>query len=185
VAWQVTAYFGLQSLSFYAILSWLPSLYQDHGYSATAAGWLLSISAFVQAPVSLATPMLATRSRDQRWLVGVASVVASVALAGLTLAPGFLPYLWVALLGIGQGASFPLALTFVVLRTRTTQQAAELSAMAQTVGYLIAAIGPLVVGALRDASGSWVPPMALLLGLMAPQFVSGMAGACPRFVTAP
>jgi CP family cyanate transporter-like MFS transporter len=180
VAWLVTAYFGLQSLGFYAILTWLPTLFTDHGYSHSKAGLLLSVSALVQAPVALLTPTLATRSRRQGPLVIGAAVMAAAGLLGLLIAPTSAPWLWVVILGIGQGASFPLSLTIMVMRSPTPEATTALSSMAQTVGYLLAALGPLLVGVLHAATGGWSVPLVLLLALLVPQLVCGVAAGRPR-----
>lgn len=174
LAWQVTVFFGLQSLSFYSVLAWLPSVYRDQGFPAASAGLLLSVATVVQAPVGLLTPRLATHGRDQRWVVAVAGLLVAVGFLGILLAPTAAPYLWVAVLGVGHGASFALALLLTVLRARTSAETARLSAMAQTIGYTIAAAGPLLVGALRAASGSWTLPLVLLLGLLVPQLAAGL-----------
>lgn len=174
LAWQVTVFFGLQSLSFYAVLSWLPSILTSAGYSATAAGLLLSVSAIIQAPVSLVVPTLATRWPDQGPLAAGAALISALGLLGLLLAPRPLGPLWAVLLGLGQGASFPLALTLIVLRTRTSTDAARLSAMAQTGGYLIAALGPLLAGALHALTGGWSWSLAALLVLLGPQALAGV-----------
>ena len=179
LAWMVTGFFGLQSLGFYAVLSWLPSFYQDHGYSAAAAGGLLSLTSALQIPVALVLPSLASRMRSQVSLACIATAFTACGFAGLLLAPTPAAVLWVALLGIGQGATFALALILLVLRTGEHGSTAQLSAMAQSVGYVIAGIGPLVVGALHSATGSWKPPLILLLVLLVPQVLTGVAAAAP------
>ncbi|MFG1920415.1 CynX/NimT family MFS transporter [Cryptosporangium sp. NPDC048952] len=182
LAWYITLYFGLQSLSFYSVLSWLPSIYRDEGYDPATAGLLLSISAFVQIPVSLVLPPFASRAADQR-LHTLACTIATIAgLAGVMVAPSGAPYLWVVLLGIGQGGSFGLGLLLFSLRTRTTAATARLSAQAQTVGYLLAAMGPLLVGAVHDVTDSWSVPVGLLIALMVPQIVFGLLAGARRFV---
>jgi MFS transporter, CP family, cyanate transporter len=173
LAWQVTAFFGLQSLLFYSVLAWLPTIYQDEGWTPAASGLLLSVSVLVQMPVSLAVPVLASRARDQRALAAAASLLTAAGLAGVLVAPTAAAYLWVGLLGLGQGAAFALVLTLFVLRGGTTADTARLSALAQTVGYLVAAAGPLAVGLLHDARGGWDLPLALLLGLALVQVVAG------------
>lgn len=173
IAWHVTVYFGMQALSFYAVLAWLPTLFRDAGYSASGAGWLVSLSAFLQCPVALVVPVLATRARDQRLLVLGAGLAAGAGLLGILLAPTTLPLLWILLLGIGQGAAFPLGLTLVVLRTEEASVTARLSAMAQSGGYLLAALGPFLVGTLHDVTDSWSPSLILLLVLLVPQLLSG------------
>lgn len=184
IAWTVTTYFGLQALSFYAVLSWLPTLYRDHGYSAASAGGLLSLSALVQVPVALVLPSVATRMPHQRLLVLGSAAVTAAGLLGILLAPTAAPVPWVVLLGLGQGAAFPIALTLLVLRTRSALATTQLSAMAQSLGYLIAATGPALVGILHGASGSWRLPVALLLALLVPQTVAGLHAAAPGYVDA-
>lgn len=182
VAWYVTGFFGMQSLGFYSVLSWLPTLYRDHGYSATSAGALLSLTAVIQMPVALVAPSLAARSPHQQVHVAVSAALTAVGFAGLLFVPTVVAPFWVIVLGIGQGSSFPIGLTLVVLRTTNDTVTAQLSAMSQTIGYLIAAVGPLLVGALHAATGSWNEPMALLLALVLPQLVLGLLAALPRTV---
>ncbi len=182
LAWQVTVYFGLQSLSFYAVLSWLPSVYREHGYGPAAAGLVLSVSALVQIPVSLLLPRLLTRAADQRAQVAACALLTAAGLAGVLFAPTAAPFVWAAILGLGQGGNFAVALTLLVLRTRVSTETARLSAMAQTAGYVIAAGGPLLLGAVRDASGSWTLPLALLLLLLLPQLAAGLLSGRPLHV---
>lgn len=180
-AWLVTVYFGLQSLSFYAVLTWLPTLFQDHGYSAGHAGALMSLSAAVQTPVALTLPAIAVRMRNQAWLVVAAALLTALGLLGLLIAPIAAPYLWVIVLGLGQGASFPLGLTLIVVRTRTPEATQHLSAMTQGFGYLIAAIGPLVVGSLHALTGHWTIPLVVLIAVVVPQAIAGCAASRPGF----
>jgi CP family cyanate transporter-like MFS transporter len=183
LAWRVTAFFGLQSLSFYAVLAWLPSIYRDHGYSAVSAGLLLSVSGLAQIPVALFLPGLAIRAVDQRVHAAVCTLLIAVGLAGILAAPTSAPYLWTILLGIGQGGTFAVGLTLFVLRTGVAADTARLSAMAQTFGYLIAAFGPLLVGTVHDATRSWTAPLVLLLVLLVPQLVSGVLAGRRRCIT--
>jgi len=183
LAWQVTLFFGLQSAVFYTGLAWLPSILRTEGYGAAAAGALLSLYAIGGVPASLATPVLATRLRDQRRLALGAVLLEAVAIAGLVALPGAAPG-WVALLAIGQGASFSLALTLVVLRSPDARRAAELSGMAQAIGYGIAALGPFVAGALHDREGSWTASLLLLLALCVPMAAAGAGAGRARVVSA-
>jgi len=179
LAWQVTLFFGLQALSFYAVLAWLPSVYRDHGYSPAAAGLLLSVSAVVQIPVTLLLPSLVTKVHDQRMLAAVATLLTAAGLAGILVAPTAVPYLWVLVLGVGQGATFAIGLTLFVVRTADPATTASLSAMAQTAGYLVAACGPLLFGAVHDLTGSWSAALGLLLVLTVPQLVTGVLAGRP------
>lgn len=174
LAWALTLFFGVQAAGFYATLAWLPSIYRSHGASDTTAGVLLGLSLFVGIGTSLTVPRLATRARDQRGLVVVFVLTALVGWIGILVTPMSAPYLWVALLGIGQNALFPLALTMIVLRGGTVTNTAGLSTLVQTVGYLIAAFAPLGIGALHDATGSWTAPVIVLIALLVPQTVTGL-----------
>lgn len=183
LAWQVTLFFAIQASVFYCGLSWLPSILKAHGYSAATAGGLLSVYAISGAPTALVAPALATRVRHQGWLTTGAVGVDVIAMLGLLLAPGAAP-LWVVLFGFGQGAAFSLALTLVVLRSPDPRRGAELSAMTQAVGYCIAAVGPFVVGAVHDLTGSWDASLLVMLGFCAPLLPLGAAAGRDRFVSA-
>lgn len=182
LAWQVTVFFGLQSLSFYAVLAWLPSIYREHGFSPVAAGVLLSVAGLVQIPVTLVLPGLASRAAHQVGYAVVATALIGVGLAGVLVAPTAAPYLWAVLIGVGQGACFALGLNFFVLRTRRVVDTARLSAMAQSIGYVVCAFGPLLVGVLHDATGSWTPSLVLLLALLAPQLWAGVLSGRARCI---
>ncbi len=184
LAWQVTVFFGMQSLTFYAVLAWLPTVYRDEGYSAVAAGAVLSGSALVQIPVTLLLPRLASQARAQWPHALGATVVTAVGLGGVLVAPTAAPWLWAALLGVGQGGAFAVALILVVLRSRTPADTAGLSAQAQSVGYVLAATGPLLVGAVHDGTGGWTLPLLLLIVLLVPQAVAGLLAGRPRHVGA-
>ena len=181
VAWLVTLYFGLQSLLFYVVLAWLPSILRDSGLGAGGAGALLALFALGGIPPSLVVPIVATRMRDQRVLAAGVAAVEAVAVVGLLAAPGAAA-LWVFLFAIGQGAAFSLALTVIILRAPDSKRAAELSGMAQAIGYVLAAIGPVAIGALHDWSGGWDLPLAVLLALTAPLALAGVAAGRARTV---
>jgi CP family cyanate transporter-like MFS transporter len=182
VAWAVTMFFAIQSAGFYATLAWLPSVFHSHGASSSKAGLLLSIALVVGLIPALTVPTMAARARDQRTFVWV--FVASIAAGwiGIIVAPMWAPYLWVVLLGFGQNAAFPLALTLIVLRGGTVTSTAGLSTLVQTVGYLIAAVAPFAIGAVHDISGSWTPALFVLLALLVPQLIVGLAASRARLV---
>lgn len=180
VAWAVTAFMGLQSFAFYSFLTWLPSLLIDQGYSPAAAGALLSLGTVVGIPAALVVPARAARLRDQRGVALTTSAVIAAGFLGLLVAPGTGTVVWVVLLGLGLGAAFPLALLLVVLRSSTPVVTGQVSAMAQGLGYLFAAAGPFLVGAVQEAAGAWEPALLLLLAAVAVQaaagWVAGRAG---------
>jgi MFS transporter, CP family, cyanate transporter len=185
LAWALTVFFAIQSASFYATLAWLPSIFKVHGASDAKAGLLLSISIVVGVAAAPTVPAIAVRMREQRSLVVAFALATAVALVGILVAPTSAPYLWAVLLGIGQNATFPLALTLIVLRGGTVASTAALSTMVQTVGYLLAAFAPLGIGALHDLSGSWTAPLLVLIALNLPQALIGVAASRDRTVSLP
>ena len=174
LAWQVTLFLGLQSLGFYAVLSWLPAIFEARGMTPTDAGLLLSFATAVGVPAGIVAPALAGGARDQRASAAAVSVLTALGFAGLVLAPSVSPLAWMALIGIGQGAAFPLALTMVALRTRTNAETQRLSAMAQSLGYSLAAVGPLALGALHDATRGWSAGIVLLVAVALLQAAMGL-----------
>jgi CP family cyanate transporter-like MFS transporter len=184
LAWQVTLYFGFQSAGFYIVLSWLPTIFQSHGIGRTSAGLLLGVSMLVGLPGALLLPGVAARARDQRGFAIAYSCFVAAGMVGLLLAPTSAPYLWVVLIGIGQQASFPLALIMVVLRSSSVAETAGLSTLMQGVGYLMAAAGPVAVGALHDLTDSWDPAIVVLLVLLVFQVMSGLGAGRDRKIKA-
>ncbi len=185
VALAVTGFFGLQSLSFYGFLTWMPEILEaEAGLSAVSAGALTAGAAVLGAPASLIVPTLAARGRSQVGWVVATGVPTAVGLTGLLLAPSSAPLLWALLYGLGTGMAFPLAMTLVLLRTRDVGQTGRLSAAAQSAGYLLAASGPVAVGVLTETTGGWLAGLLLLLGVVVAQTAVGVAAARPRLVSA-
>ncbi|WP_227875984.1 CynX/NimT family MFS transporter [Kushneria konosiri] len=183
VAWTLTIFMGMQSLGFYTLQTWMPSVAISSGVSSTMAGNMVSLLNLVSIPVSYVIARVAARMHRHSLLVlGMCALIA-IGLAGLLLAPTRLPALWAILLGAGQGGSFSFALTMIVLRTRESQHAAMLSGMSQSVGYLLAASGPLLFGALKALTGGWAASMGLLMVLLGVQAVAGFLIGRPRMVT--
>ena len=173
LAWQVTGFMGLQSLGYYAVSAWIPAVFVGRGFGPEAAGWLLSLASFVGIVGSMVAPMLAARFRRQRAVALVITVVSTLGLIGVITLPGAeIPSM--ALLGLGQGAALGLALTLVALRSPDAAHTSQLSGMAQSIGYMLAAVGPFLVGVVHDATGSWTIPLLLLLVLFVPQGVVGV-----------
>ncbi|PNB16648.1 MULTISPECIES: CynX/NimT family MFS transporter, partial [unclassified Pseudomonas] len=150
LAWQVTLYMGLQSSLAYIVFGWLPSILIGRGLSPTEAGLVLSGSVIVQLVSSLSAPWLATRGKDQRLAIVVVMLVTLGGLFGCLYAPLEGLWGWAILLGLGQGGTFALALTLIVLRSKDAHVAANLSSMAQGVGYTLASMGPFAVGLVHD-----------------------------------
>ena len=155
LAWQVTLYMGLQSSLAYIVFGWLPSILIGRGLTPTQAGLVLSGSVIVQLISSLAAPWLATRGKDQRLAIVIVMLMVLGGLFGSLYAPLDGLWGWAILLGLGQGGSFSLALTLIVLRSRDAHVAANLSGMAQGFGYTLASLGPFAVGVVHDLTGGW------------------------------
>ncbi|WP_416770443.1 CynX/NimT family MFS transporter [Pseudomonas sp. RHF3.3-3] len=155
LAWQVTLYMGLQSSLAYIVFGWLPSVLIGRGLTPTQAGIVLSGSILVQLASSLAAPWLATRGKDQRLAILVVMLLTLGGLFGCLYAPLDGLWGWAIVLGLGQGGTFSLALTLIVLRSRDAHVAANLSSMAQGIGYTLASMGPFAVGLVHDLTGGW------------------------------
>lgn len=180
LAWQIAVFMGLQSLAFYVILAWLPEILHDRGIEASTAGWLLSLSQGMGVLGTIIIPVWAEKMKNQRSLVWLLIVMEWVSIAGLMLPEAFLVGLWASIIGFALGGSFGLALLFIVLRTDDTQTATELSGMAQSAGYLLAAIGPTLFGALHDLTGAWFIPLGLLALVTIGKLTTGLEAATPK-----
>jgi MFS transporter, CP family, cyanate transporter len=184
LAWQVTAFMGLQSLMYYAALSWLPTIFRDRGDSAVTAGNLLALMGVGNLATSLLVPVLAQRTPGQRWLVVPSLLGTAAGLAGCLWAPlGSAPG-WILLLGVSQGGCLSLAIFFMMARAPDPATAASLSGLAQSVGYLVASAGPLEVGLLHQATNGWDVPVGLLLTVAGAELLVGMFAARPLVLPA-
>jgi MFS transporter, CP family, cyanate transporter len=182
LAWAVAVFMALQSLVYYALIAWLPTLLKDSGMSESRAGLMTAVMSLAGIAASFVVPVIAAKIENQRPLVLVSAVAFLCGLAGLLVAPIAGVWAWMALLGIGQGAGIGLALTLFVLRSKTSSMAAELSGMAQTVGYLVAATGPFAVGVLHDITGTWTVPVLTLIAVLAGLLAAGWVAAANRTV---
>ncbi|WP_435189519.1 CynX/NimT family MFS transporter [Streptomyces sp. bgisy126] len=182
LAWQVTLFMGLQSLWTYVLIAWMPTILVDHGMDRSTAGVVFAFNNLVQVAGAFVVPLLAGRMRSQRPLIVLVTTLVAAGYAGLMVAPVEGAWLWSALLGVGQGGAVGLALTLIVLRSGDAVTAAGLSGMSQTVGYLLAAAGPLAVGTLHQATGSWTPPICAVLGVCATALAVGLLAARNRTV---
>ncbi len=155
-------FFGVQGLEAYVIIGWSASYLRDMGISAAAAGLLLGLNQVIGIPLSAIVPPLTVKPRLQRALLLAFMACYAVGWVGLWLAPRTRPWLWMAFLAVAM-ASFPMVLTLLGLRARTPETTAALSTFVQSWGYLIAGAGPLLVGVLLGATGSYVPMFILVL----------------------
>lgn len=164
LAWQVTLFLGINSLIYYVIIGWLPAILQSHGYSETEAGSLHGLLQLATAAPGIVVPLILLRLKDQRGVAGLSAMMCAVSSAGLWFMPD-LAVMWTLIFGFGSGATMILGLTFIGLRASSAHQAAALSGMAQSVGYLLAACGPPLMGKIHDANGDWRIPL-LACGLV-------------------
>ncbi|MGI8387656.1 CynX/NimT family MFS transporter [Robertmurraya sp. P23] len=183
LAWQIAIFMGFQSFSFYVTISWLTEILHSHGISILTAGWLLSFTQLVGLPASFVIPVLAGRFQSQVWLSFFLGLFAVLGYSGLLLGSTY-PVLIVSIIfiGIALGGSFPLALTYIGLRTQTGQQTAALSGMAQSTGYVLAAVGPLFIGYLYDLTHAWTIPLIMLIVVSVILTVFGMLSGRDRYV---
>lgn len=173
LAWNVTLFMGLQSMSFYVMLGWLPSILQSQGVSPFAAGWILSMFTALGVVIGFIFPAVMARFKDQRGLAFGSSALLFVAYIGMIFVPSQM-VAWTIVAGLGLGGCFLLALSFFSLRASDAQQASALSGMAQSVGYGIAAAGPVLFGALHDFTNGWTAPLWMLVICAALQAVVGL-----------
>ncbi|WP_339160987.1 MFS transporter [Siminovitchia sp. FSL H7-0308] len=183
LAWQVTFFMGLQSFLFYSLITWIPEIAYSHGFSRTMSGWMLSILQFAGLPASFIAPVIAGKLQNQRGIVLVIGSIYLIAYSGL-LAGGGQAMLTVCiiLLGFAQGAGFSMALTFFVLRAKDVMDAARLSGMAQSLGYLMSAIGPMLIGYELDLTQSWTLPIITLMGVVCGMTLAGIGAGKNKYV---
>ncbi|RNT13127.1 MFS transporter [Klebsiella aerogenes] len=161
LAWQVTLFLGINSLVYYVIVGWLPAILQSMGYSEAQAGSLHGLLQLATATPGLAIPLVLHRLKDQRGIAVLVALMCVVSTLGLWLLPGQ-AVIWTLIFGFGSGATMILGLTFIGLRASSAHQAAALSGMAQTIGYLLAACGPPLIGKIHDAYGDWHIPLIIV-----------------------
>lgn len=178
-AWGVTLFMGLQSTAFYTMVTWLPTIEVHGGMTPQAAGALMFLFQMVGIPAGLALPLLMRRPDSQLLAALVASAPMPLGLLGMLLVPGA-GALWAAVTGLGAGMSLVMAMTLIGLRSRTPRETVRLSGMAQSVGYLMAAAGPVAVGRLADSTGGWTVPLLVLCGVgVAQVVVAALVGRAP------
>lgn len=179
LAWTITISMAVQSALFYCVITWWPAIEQANGVSAEAAGAHLGILQFCGIAGNLiVASIIQRRAGDQRALVVVLVGMNAAGLGGMLLLPG-LAIVWSAILGLSMGGMIVFALAVFGLRTTHHRQAAALSGMAQSIGYLLAAFGPLAIGAVHDETGGWTIPLLILLGMQAVQLLTAWRAARP------
>lgn len=180
-AWALAVFFGIQSGQAYALFGWMPAILVDAGVSSGRAGLDLSIVAAMGVAMSVVLPAISTKL-GKFWplVVGIVACYA-VGYVGLLLAPAAAPWLWAVVLGAGGGA-FPFALMLIGLRAHSGQATSALSGFVQGTGYLVAALGPFLVGMLHDLTGAWSLSVVALLASVALLLPVGLLAARHRYV---
>ncbi|MCE4048722.1 MULTISPECIES: CynX/NimT family MFS transporter [Bacillaceae] len=165
IAWQIAVFMGFQSFLFYVTISWLPEILHSYGMSLETAGWMLSFTQLVGLPASFFIPFIASRLRSQSLIACGLGICAILGYSGLLFSADHYPILIISiiLIGLALGGIFPLALSLIGFRSQNAKQAAELSGMAQSTGYILAAVGPLFIGSLFDWTHVWSIPIVLLI----------------------
>jgi CP family cyanate transporter-like MFS transporter len=184
IAWQVTIAMGTQSMVFFSVAAWLPTMLQDAGMGEARAGAMLSIMTMSGLAGSFITPILANRTHSQSWLSPVTAVLCAAPLVALIGDPLWLTALWVLVLGFGLGMIIAFMLMLMILRAPDSQRASDLGGMAQGVGYLFASTGPIIVGAIHDATDSWEIPFIVVALLLVPYSIAAWLAGRPRYVSA-
>ncbi|MCP3029211.1 MFS transporter [Halobacillus sp. A5] len=175
LAWQVTIFMGMQSFMFYCLITWIPEIMQSRGMDPYSAGWMLSFMQIVGLPSTFLTPVLAGRIQSQRGIVMSIGVLYLIGLTGMLIgSSSSLLTLCIAIIGIAQGASVSLALTLLSLRASSAVQASNLSGMAQSIGYTLAAVGPIALGLLHDITQSWTPALIIFIGIVIVMVSAGL-----------
>jgi MFS transporter, CP family, cyanate transporter len=181
LGWGMAMFFGLQSLQAYAVFGWFAQVYRDAGFSAATAGLLLGVVTAMSIPLSFWLPALAARLAHQTWLIVALVSCYPLGYVGLIVAPVRGAWLWAVLVGVA-AAVFPVVLTMIGLRARSSEGTAALSGFTQSVGYLVAAVGPFGMGVLYDLTGGWTVPLIALIVLAVPQLVAGLMVARPDYI---
>ena len=184
LAWQVAFYMGFQSFLFYVTITWLPEILQSLGASLSNAGWLLSFTQLIGLPAGFIVPVLAGHIRSQKTLAAVLGLASVLGYSGLLLFGTNYPVMITSIvfIGIGLGGTFPLGLAFLGLRSKNARQAAELSGMAQSIGYILAAVGPILIGSLFDFTQTWTVPLLTLIIVSIVVITFGIGAGRNKFV---
>ena len=183
LAWQISILMGLQSFFFYTLAAWLPTVLQSWGMSAERSGWMLSYIQMGQLPIMLIGPIVAGKMKDQTSLIWVTFILLLLGLLGIIVWKTEFIMISVIIVGISLGLAYTLVTMFFILRTKHPSESANLSGMAQSVGYLIAASGPPLFGALYSLTHNWYVPLALLLVAAIFLLTSGLASSKDRYVS--
>lgn len=182
LAWQITLFMGLQSLMFYVGIAWLPQIFYEKGISYHTSGLYLFYMQVACMLGSFSMPIIAGRFRSQTSLAVISSSFFVIGYSGILFGSPSLTLLFMIVLGLGCGTSFGLVILFFSLRTHTGEQAAQISGMAQSIGYFLAAIGPFLFGLVHDLTGGWNIPLIVITALAFVTVLFGWLAGRQRYV---
>ncbi|HLR63265.1 MAG TPA: MFS transporter [Lentibacillus sp.] len=163
IAWAVTLFMGLQSLIPYSLFTWLPDILMTKGFTESEAGWLVAFFQVGLIPANFVVPIIAARMNSQRFIACVSGLLFFFGLLGVSLTSSNVIVAFLILTGVGAGTTFSLAMMFFVLRTSTVPESSQLSSMAQSIGYIVAALGPFLLGSVAEWTDSWTVPLIILM----------------------
>ncbi|RIM82727.1 CynX/NimT family MFS transporter [Staphylococcus xylosus] len=182
LAWMVALTMGFQSMVFYTVVAWVPSILVDRGLDPSTAGYLLMLNQFSQVPMTFTFPIIASKLKDQRILVVIITVLFLVGFSLFFTQSLVLLIIGIIIAGLAMGACFSLCMTFFSIRARTSDGSISLSGFGQSVGYLIAAVGPFLIGYLHDATESWDSGIIALIVMSVLFFIFGYPAAKNKVV---
>ncbi|MCH5140903.1 CynX/NimT family MFS transporter [Mammaliicoccus sciuri] len=182
LAWLVALTMGFQSMVFYTVVAWVPSILVDRGLDPSTAGYLLMLNQFSQVPMTFTFPIIASKLKDQRILVVIITILFLVGFGLFFTQSLVLLVIGIIIAGLGMGACFSLCMTFFSIRARTSDGSIALSGFGQSIGYLIAAIGPFFIGYLHDATDSWISGIIALIVMSILFFIVGYPASKNRVV---
>lgn len=180
-ACALALFFGLQSLHAFVQMGWLAQIFRDYGVSQNYAGMLAGLMQLLSIPGAMLAPALLGKVKNPRILVAGTAAIAAPAYLGMLLAPASVPWLWVILFALAN-TTFPMALTLIGWSGRSGDTTALLSSFVQSFGFLIASLGPLLVGILLQATTGWTVPLIFCLVLVIPFAIAGYIAAAPGYV---
>lgn len=174
-------FFGVQSMHAYTQFGWAAQMYRDGGVGREDAGLLVALLASLGIVTGLVMPAVVARVQDLRWVVIALGVLLVAGYLGVLYLPNTASWLWAVSLGLS-GAAFPLSLSLITARTRDPHVTARLSGFSQTIGYAMAATGPLLVGLMLSATGGWTIPIWVLIATTAAMVAAGLIASAPGYV---
>jgi len=178
-AWSIAIFFGLQSMLFYGTATWLPTILVSKGYTLGQAGLVVSITGLLGSLLGITAPHYAAKLKNIRTLLFLLGLMVSASFAALIFDSGWRLIIWLLIANIGLSITFPLSLLLTVTRSIDAGETRSLSIMAQSIGYLMAAFAPGIVGAIFDSTLSWntalLVPVALGIALGLVGYFAGKA----------